>query len=426
MPITLGCPSCGKRFRARDESAGKRVKCPYCQAAVPVPTAEESAAAGAPTAPLPPPPPAFEPDPLPPPRPGPSRQLPRPKLPDPPVPVVAGPDDWGALPGSPAATAPVPPIPVRTGPPKAEVPEPVTDPEPNPFPAAAPSTRDRAGKGKPRPKPVGPEPKKTKPEKSPDEVLARAWASVRRGLFWVQFALFFVALLGFVGFGKALYVRNVGELPKGEGWVQIDGYINSGGPNSIPLTKTDEINLATYGLLSALAGFFLMIGRLFSSGGPRNSGARGLFALSGLLTLVAFVAVPAVIVCERVPFPTEAGYAKLAVLVAVPLAEFWFLTAITASGLALKRPRVARQVGFIGFLVALVPVLATVGVELYVANLRPKKLDADWMLYEQAALLMGWLILVFAYMRAVGGVRSGAREFIRAVEDRDDAAPAGA
>ena len=45
MPITLGCPSCGKRFRARDESAGKKVKCPYCQAAVPVPTAEETAKA---------------------------------------------------------------------------------------------------------------------------------------------------------------------------------------------------------------------------------------------------------------------------------------------------------------------------------------------------------------------------------------------
>src|SRR5262249_61082132 len=49
MPITLGCPSCGKRFRARDESAGKRVKCPYCQAAVPVPSAEEAASAAAPT-----------------------------------------------------------------------------------------------------------------------------------------------------------------------------------------------------------------------------------------------------------------------------------------------------------------------------------------------------------------------------------------
>src|SRR6478736_3260535 len=54
MPITLGCPSCGKRFRARDESAGKRVKCPFCQAAVAVPTSEEAASANAPTDTVPP------------------------------------------------------------------------------------------------------------------------------------------------------------------------------------------------------------------------------------------------------------------------------------------------------------------------------------------------------------------------------------
>lgn len=424
MPITLGCPSCGKRFRARDESAGKRVKCPYCQAAVPVPTAEESASAGAPTAPLPPPPPAFEPDPLPPPpppRPGPSRQIPRPKLPEPPAPV-ASPDDWGALPGSPGATAPVPtapPRPFASPTPRVDAPEP--EPEPAPFPSAAP--REREKKGKPRPKPAEPETKK-KAEKSPDEVLAKAWASVRRGLFWVQFALLFVALLGFTEFGKAVYVRTNGPLPKGEGWIQIEGFINTGGPNAIPLSKTDEINLFTYGLLGGLAGFFLMIGRLFSSGGPRNSGARGLFALSGLLTLVAFVAIPATIVCEKVPFPNEAKHTALAAMVAVPLAEFWFLTALTASGLALKRPRVARQVGFLGFLVALVPVAATVGWELYAANGRPKAPDADWLLYEKGALLAGWLLLVVAYWRAVGGVRKGALEFIRAVEDKDDKAPA--
>ena len=60
MPITIGCPACGKRFRARQESAGKRVRCPYCQAAVPVPSEEESQTAGAPTeiVPDPPEPPA--------------------------------------------------------------------------------------------------------------------------------------------------------------------------------------------------------------------------------------------------------------------------------------------------------------------------------------------------------------------------------
>ena len=36
MPITVTC-SCGKRFRVRDEHAGKRGKCPSCGAAVTIP-----------------------------------------------------------------------------------------------------------------------------------------------------------------------------------------------------------------------------------------------------------------------------------------------------------------------------------------------------------------------------------------------------
>ncbi|MDY3557881.1 hypothetical protein R5W23_005730 [Gemmata sp. JC673] len=423
MPITLGCPSCGKRFRARDESAGKRVKCPYCQTAVPVPLPEEGAAPTVPVepAPSPPPPrpapprPAFESDLLPPsqPRPAPSRppvapvRANRPEQP-------AAPADWGALPTEPAVTGPVPTAPSRPFP---SAPPPELEPDPD-APPPAPKRGDRGGK--PRPKPAAPEPKKKAAEKSPEQVLAKKWASVRRGLFWVRFSLLFVALLGFVEFGKAVYTRSVGELPKGEGWVQIDGYINSGGPNSIPLSKTDEINLATYGLFGALAGFLMVIGRLFSGGAPRNSGAGGMFALSGLLTLVAFVSVPVWIVCEKVPFPEEVRYARLALLVSAPLAEFWFLTALTASGLALKRPKVARQVGWLGFLFALIPVLVIVGWEQYVIHGRPKKPDADWLLYEQAAILMGWLIVVVGYWRAVGGVRRGALEFIRSVEDKDD------
>jgi hypothetical protein len=36
MPITVAC-NCGKRFRVRDEHAGKRGKCPSCGAAVTIP-----------------------------------------------------------------------------------------------------------------------------------------------------------------------------------------------------------------------------------------------------------------------------------------------------------------------------------------------------------------------------------------------------
>jgi hypothetical protein len=36
-PGSLACPGCGKRLRARPELAGKKVKCPHCGVAVPVP-----------------------------------------------------------------------------------------------------------------------------------------------------------------------------------------------------------------------------------------------------------------------------------------------------------------------------------------------------------------------------------------------------
>ena len=41
MPITLICPSCGKKLRAKDEQAGKKVKCPACQNAIAIPTMED-------------------------------------------------------------------------------------------------------------------------------------------------------------------------------------------------------------------------------------------------------------------------------------------------------------------------------------------------------------------------------------------------
>src|SRR5262245_29908811 len=39
MPIALTCPSCSARLNAPDTAAGKRIKCPKCQAVCPVPPA---------------------------------------------------------------------------------------------------------------------------------------------------------------------------------------------------------------------------------------------------------------------------------------------------------------------------------------------------------------------------------------------------
>ena len=42
MPISVSC-ACGARLKVRDEAAGKRVKCPKCQAPIQVPEAEAPA-----------------------------------------------------------------------------------------------------------------------------------------------------------------------------------------------------------------------------------------------------------------------------------------------------------------------------------------------------------------------------------------------
>ncbi|MCI0700379.1 MAG: zinc-ribbon domain-containing protein [Planctomycetia bacterium] len=383
MPITLGCPSCGKRFRARDESAGKKVKCPYCQAAVQVPTSEESAVAGAPTAPLPSSPSGsgsvLPPSVIPPS----SRPLP---------PPVVAPADWGA---SPAA-------------PKLE-PEPLPPPPPLPLPT-------RGGKGKPAAKPAPKPPRPSAADKTPEQLAAGAWRKARGGLAWVLFALFILALPGFVGFGKAVYTRAVGDLPKGDGWIKIEGYVNSGA-NSVTLRKEDEIKIATYWIPVALAGLALVLGRVTAGAAPRASGARGLFAMSGLFTFFALAGLGTHVVCEKLLFEQEARYGGIAFVLCGALAEYWFLMGLTASGLSLKRPGVARTVGFLGFLAALGVAIALVGWDLYVKYLRPNSPDADVLMYEQAALMLGWLLAVGVYWRAVGGVRAAIREYLDTVEE---------
>ena len=390
MPITLGCPSCGKRFKARDESAGKKVKCPYCQAAVSVPTAEESARAGAPTAPLPP---ADAP-----PRTGPPAR--------PSSPAVASPADWGALPSSPPAPPPPP------------------QPAPELFPPSLPGPGAR-GKDRPQPPKAAKggekadRPAKAASPETPERVAAAGWRSVRRGLFWVQFALLWLAVIGLVGIGKVALARVGVELPRGDGkeWVSIEGYVNAPGPNAVPLQKEDLLNLALYGIPAFVGGVCLVFGRLIASGAPRSSGARGLYGFSAMFALLGLVGLFGWFTFGKLLMKDEERYTLYLFLLTMPLAEFWFLTAVTASGVALKRPRTARAVGVVGLLLALAAFVAIpdMGWGLYKEHLRPKSPD-DARLYEQAALAVGWLLVLGAYWRAVRNVRSAAKEYLDTVE----------
>jgi len=413
MPITLGCPSCGKRFRARDESAGKRVKCPFCQAAVPVPTPEESAAAGAPTeslsAPVPQPParkpapssPEFALPPVDPPTPPPvPRAAPKPA---PVAPAAAS--DWGAERTS-------------TQPLLLEVdPDPPAKGRDRPWPHRPPASDepgytppDRGEKGKAK-----------KPPRPADAETVPGWRAARRGLRWVMLGLFFLALIGMVPFGKLVYERAVGELPNGPGWVKIDGYLNTEGRDVIHTTQREEIDVLAYGLPVLLGGFMLVVGRLVAGGAPGTSGAKGLFFFSGLFTLIALVGALSIPVCEKVQFREVGGYARTAVLVGGGLAEFWFLMALGNAAGAVRKPSAARSVGRFALILGLAYVVATVGWQQYVKygpDLgRPRPLDNDWKFLEELARMLGWLLVVGCYWRAVGAVRGGIRTHIEDIED---------
>jgi hypothetical protein len=238
----------------------------------------------------------------------------------------------------------------------------------------------------------------------------------------VLVALFFLALPAFAEFGKELYARTQGGLPEGSGadWVKIEGVVNAG-DKSVTLSKVQIIDVAAYGIPIALAGLFLFLGRLRAGAVPRNSGAKSLFAFSGLFTLVALAGAGAYAVCSRLAdqpdFPAKliADYGKIAALICGPTAEFWFLTGLTASGLALKRPAVARAVGLLGFLVALAMAVYYVGWDFYVRELRPKLPQADVPFYESMAFMIGWLLVVGVYWRAVSSTRGAIRDHLDTV-----------
>jgi len=380
MPITLGCPSCGKRFRAREESSGKKVKCPFCQAAVPVPNGEDSSVvpvepvapgSGAPMGTLnyasPPPPPAG------------------------PV-SAASPDAWGA--GSP--------------PPR---PSPLQE-EPLPFLPMPP-----------RPGSLPPTPTKpTTRTRTAEEQNAAAWAKCRSGLGKVLLGLFWLSLLGFIPIGKALYERTVGPLPAGESaeWFKIEGVLNTPGENAIQLDKSEVIHLGAYGIPLLIGGLAIVFGRVTAGAAPRSSGAKGLFAFSGLITLVALAGYLTYIVCRRVGFHEVAGYGLWATLIGGALGEFWFLLGLGAAGATLKRPASVRGVGFCSLVIGLGVALYLFGWDLILAKVgpevgRPRRPEAgsDWLLYETGAILLGWLILIGCQWRAVGGVRAAIDDYAR-------------
>lgn len=394
MPITLGCPSCGKRFRAREESSGKKVKCPFCQSAVPVPSSEEAQNAGAPTEVVPAPGESGSPPPL-----G-TLTFSGPSSTPGPVPA-ASPDAWGA-------SEPVKPLALAD--------------ESQPFAPLPPLGAGARPKLLPPPPGAGKPARTTKPARSPEEQAISAWKKARGGLFWVQFALVWFALIAIVPVGKIVYERAVGALPKGDGadWVKIDGVLNTPGADAIQLAKEDLLNMLVYGLPIIIGGLAFAFGRVTAGAAPRNSGAKGLFAFSGLITLLALAGYLTAVVCERVAYREYASYGLWTARIGGALGEFWFLLALAATAATLRRPAAVRTVGLFALVVGLAVAVYFLGWDLYLQKIgpeigRPKTVEpgSDWLFYEAAVTLLGWLVLIGTYWRAVGGVRAAIKEHVR-------------
>ena len=170
-----------------------------------------------------------------------------------------------------------------------------------------------------------------------------------------------------------------------------------------------------------LGGLALVLGRVTCGAAPRNSGAKGLFLFSGLFALIALVGLVTLPVCDRLGYREVYGYARAAAIYGGGLSEFWFLLALGAAGATLKRPGAVRAVGGYALVLGLAAVVATTGWEAYQrygTDLgRPRNPDADWLLYEEAAKMLGWLLVVGMYWRAVRAVRAAIRDFVRGVED---------
>ncbi len=126
----------------------------------------------------------------------------------------------------------------------------------------------------------------------------------------------------------------------------IQGYVNTDDEGAIHMKKEEQIDVLIYACPVIIAGFALSFGRLTCGSAPRSSGAKGLFALSGLFTFAALVGLLTAGACDKLLFHQTYQQAALGFLILAPLAEFWFLIGLASSGAVLKRPMRFGQSGW--------------------------------------------------------------------------------
>lgn len=385
MPIKVTCPKCQGVLHAPDDAGGKRGKCPTCGTVLAIP-AEGAHVADVPVS-----------------EPYRAAESPREE------PAGTHRSSFGAIP-RPADVEPRRPAAAgRLAAPPAFAP---AEPRKLADPFARAGKRPVAG--------------------IPGGGLVRAWRRTRRGLGWVQLALFLflIAVLGYAGISIA---ENFGvNLPSQDpGYLQHDG-----------LSSDTEIKAGVVLIPIALALLACTIGRFGVSNAPRSSFAKGLATAAAVAALIVLLGVIAVAVPAGVqtaqgfvpqgflPADDANGMAQragltLAIIFGV-LAEIWFVGALGRMGAALHDVRLGSRATRFAVLVGLAVAALVIGRIAY--EIYPR--DIDQFISEQVQpqwdklgtnkpaavwglIALGGLILWLMYTRLVGAARRAIREWLQ-------------
>ena len=363
MPITLSCPKCKKPFRVRDESIGRKVRCPRCAAALQVPgslvpvgavSAEMDglkfgplsvAESEAPTVRTEAPPRPLE------------EPVTETGKPGSYADLGIGPEEENdvfvsaprsGIPGTTGSTQPVD----RAGPAVDEAPTAVTRPadqEPagtaplRPAPARAPKGRARTVVGLAAPGDV---------------------SQLSSGLRLVQFGMLLLLVPFFAYFGESVYFMLFPLTDK----VVEDSFLLLPLVDRTPagllgvknLSLWHEIRLLYVGLPLLLFFFLAIPGRIRCLRAPAVTQSRGLAIAAVAMTCLGFMAVALYLVCEVLAvqgtsyreLEWTAGMAALGTLV---LAEVWFCMFVAQLGWPLGSPGLPREVAWFAGMVILVP-----------------------------------------------------------------------
>ncbi|HET6573498.1 MAG TPA: hypothetical protein VFG68_07845 [Fimbriiglobus sp.] len=408
MPIKVTCPKCQGVLHAPDDAGGKRGKCPTCGTVLAIP------AEGGSSADLPPPEPFRASEPL-------------------PEPAGTHRSSFGAIPRPPDVEPRRPATGSRLPAPPAFAP---AEPRKPADPFAKPGKRAVAG--------------------IPGQGLVRAWRRARRGLGWVQLALF-LFLIGAVGYAGIAVADTLGvKLPS-----QDPGYLKLEG-----LSSDTEIRVGVLLIPAVLGVLACTIGRFGVSNAPRSSFAKGLSTVAAVASLIVLLGVVAILVPVGVqvaqgfvpqgflPPPTGANANQPDVLeLAVPMprqflpaddpngmaqrigmtlavifgvmAEVWFVTALGRMGAALHDVRLGSRATRFVVLVGLAIVVVLIGwaaFEIYPRDMNQLVADhvqPQWDKLGDSKPAVVWgliglagLVYWLMYTRMVGAARRAIREWL--------------